>query len=102
LLEVDFGRDDIANLSEPEAVKVYDSLSGCVDIKKLFLAPMTEGGAIGAKSADCISKGLPKDFLKKSLVDEFTGKSTGDDPPAEVFGVIAKCLTPEELKKLGS
>ncbi len=102
VLEVDFSKEDIANLTEPEAVKVYDSLSGCVDLGKLFVAAITDGSGISEKSAECVAKGLPKDFLKKSLVDEFTGKSAGGDPPAEVFAAVAKCLTADELKKLGT
>lgn len=101
VLEVDFSQEDVTTLTEAEATKVYDSLNGCADLSKLFVSAISEGGEISDKSADCIVKGLPKDFLKKSLIDEFTGKATSDDPPAEVFGVIAKCLSPEELKKLG-
>jgi hypothetical protein len=97
-------KKDGENLTKPQAEKVVDAVSACVDLSEMFVQGMTDGSEISEKSAKCFGKEFDSGKLRDFMVTAFMA-GEDDEPPAEFIAeamkVVTKCFTPEEMASLG-
>lgn len=75
----------------------------CVDFRDVFVEGM--GADVSTESAECIADGISDDMLRSMAMMGISGEEF--DPTADpelaaaLFGLVAECLTPEEISNLG-
>jgi hypothetical protein len=81
-------------LDDVQADAFWDSLTGCMDVKALFLEGMAEDEDMSEADVECLADALDDDLLKRILVgtliegDDFEGD---DELMGELFAVFSEC-----------
>lgn len=103
---LELSKADELVMNDAEAGKAADVFLGCVDVGKIMADGIAEDGSISQKSATCLAGKIDKKLMRTAIVNEFSGKSdSNDDVPPELMTSLlegmTKCLTKEELTKMG-
>ena len=72
-----------------EAEELVDGITGCIDIRDLFLAGLNESGSLSAEAEECLAEAFDEDLVKRTMVVVL---SEGGDALDEDSGVGAEMM----------
>ncbi len=100
---VELAAKDGQDLEEADAKKVVEAMTSCMNLGKLIVDEITAGGELSEKSATCLAKAFDNDFVSRMMMAEFTGGDAEMDADGmkKVLDAMSKCLSADELKKVG-
>ncbi|NND02366.1 MAG: hypothetical protein HKN91_06215 [Acidimicrobiia bacterium] len=92
-------------LSDDQADRMTQLMTGCVDFRTLFVDEFTAGG-VSDESAGCLADGFDDEFIQSLAKAELTGDNSDPlqdpDQAQKIFELITTCLTFQELEQLGN
>jgi hypothetical protein len=93
----DQGPGDLGlDFSEAQQSDFYERLSGCMDIRALFIAGLSAGGELPPEAVDCLDANIDDDLLERFFTTGFTQGDEGfDEDPAleqEFQDAVAPCM----------
>jgi hypothetical protein len=92
--------DDI-DLADEDVALLVDAMFDCVDVAQLFISGLAGDVEISGPSAQCLADGIDesllRDFIGATVQDEELDEAAATQMMAAMFGLMADCLTPEEL-----
>jgi hypothetical protein len=83
-------------IDERQGDEFYERLTGCVDVRALFLESLSAGQDLPRDTLDCLDRALDDDLVERIVVATFTqGDAAANDPElAEAMNAISTQCAP--------
>lgn len=82
-------------VTDEEASTFYDGLSGCIDVRQMFLDSIAATGEMGPDQLDCIDRAVDDDLLQEFIVSTLMAGDEGAvdaEVMADLQGALLPCL----------